>query len=295
MATTSATSDKEQRRQRLLNQLAEILQTDVAQQRESTPEPEGTLETSAAELRALGLPVFEGAAGGGNEPASPRNTTGAAAVSPEVRPSDFVPIAPSEFAGLRLAEAEVESLALKFLMHRHNATGCEIAAQIGLSYGICEKVLHGLKTDRLMVLKGAAGMNDFIYELTGAGTERARKFADHCRYFGAAPVCLDDYAASVAAQSLQNGRPTIDALRRAFADLMLGAETFERLGRAITSGKGLFLYGPPGNGKTSIAQRVTRAYGETIWIPPRSAHGARSSAFSIRAVTSSCRCPRAKD
>ena len=76
-----------------------------------------------------------------------------------------------------------------------------------------------------------------------------------------------DYAASVTAQSLQNTTPQHDDLRRAFADLLLGEETFERLGRAILSGKGLFLHGPPGNGKTSIAQRVTRAYGETIWIP----------------------------
>ena len=110
-------------------------------------------------------------------------------------------------------------------------------------------------------------MGDYVYELTESGTHRGRKFAETCGYFGTAPVCLEDYAASVAAQSLQNCQPSIDNLRRAFADLTLSEEIFERLGRAIVSGKGLFLHGPPGNGKTSIAERVTLAYGATIWIP----------------------------
>lgn len=262
---SSPTTEKEQRRKRLLSQLAEILQTDIPEG--GAPAAETSIEASAAEeLRALGLPVFDSATpiGAGLAAAyhDPR-----AATAPVARPGEFVPPAPADFAALRLAEAEVESLMLKFLMHRHNATGCEIAAQVGLPYGICEKLLHGMKTDRLMGLKGAAGMNDFVYELTEAGTERARKFAENCRYFGAAPVCLEDYAASVAAQSLQTCAPQIGDLRRAFADLMLAPETFERLGRAIISGKGLFLHGPPGNGKTSIAKRVTLAYGETIWIP----------------------------
>ena len=274
---TSATTEKEQRRKLLLSQLAAILQTDAPEGGASAPghpghplagrgSTEAATETSAAELRALGLPVFDSATPIDAGPAD-RYHDSRATTAPIPRPGEFVPLAPNEFSSLRLAEAEVESLMLKFLMHRHNATGCEIAAQVGLPYGICEKLLHGMKTDRLMGLKGAAGLNDFVYELTEAGIERARKFAENCRYFGAAPVCLEDYSASVAAQSLQTCTPQIGDLRRAFADLMLAPETFERLGRAITSGKGLFLHGPPGNGKTSIAKRVTLAYGETIWIP----------------------------
>ena len=178
-----------------------------------------------------------------------------------------MPIAPNEFSKLRLAEAEVESLILKFLLNRQNATGREIAQQIGISFCICEKLLHAMKADRLVVFKAAAKLGDYVYELTESGTHRGRKFAQTCGYFGAAPVCLEDYAASVAAQSLQNYQPSIDNLRRAFADLTLSEEIFERLGRAIVSGKGLFLHGPPGNGKTSIAERVTLAYGASIWIP----------------------------
>ncbi len=178
-----------------------------------------------------------------------------------------MPLAPSEFSALRVAEAEVESLVLKHLLNRQDASGRELAEEIGISFCICEKLLHAMKTDRLIVFKAADHLGDYVYELTESGSQRGRKFAQSSGYFGTAPVCLEDYAASVAAQSLQNRQPGVDDLRRAFADLILSEDIFARLGRAIISGKGLFLYGPPGNGKTSIAERVTRAYGESIWIP----------------------------
>jgi len=268
---SNATSENDLRRKRLLTQLATILQLDAVPEAPAAQPTEA--DSSAAEMRELGLPVDF-------VTAPPLRTGSLAEKRADIRPNhshapevptgfadEFVPLAPGEFSKFRLAEAEVESLVMKFLLHRHNATGREIAEQIGFPFGICERLLFTLKTDRLLVLKGAAGLNDFIYDLSEAGSQRARKFADHCGYFGAAPVCLDDYAASVAAQSLQHSLPSVNSLRRAFADLSLSPETFERLGRAVFSGKGLFLYGPPGNGKTSIARRVTRAHGESIWIP----------------------------
>jgi predicted ATPase with chaperone activity len=73
--------------------------------------------------------------------------------------------------------------------------------------------------------------------------------------------------ASVAAQSLSTQHPTVAELHGAFEDLLINKNMLRRLGPAINSGRGLFLYGAPGNGKTSIAERVTRAFGQHIWIP----------------------------
>ena len=181
--------------------------------------------------------------------------------------TEFTPKAPTEFTELHLHESEIESLVLKFLMHRGLSSGRDVALQLGLSFVIIEKLLHAIKVERLVVLKSSAALGDFNYELTEAGLHRARKYAQHCSYFGSAPVTLGDYSASVAAQSLQKFRPKLEDLRIAFADLTMGEEMFRRVGRAITAGMGLFLHGPPGNGKTSIAERVTRAYGTCIWIP----------------------------
>ena len=76
-------------------------------------------------------------------------------------------------------------------------------------------------------------------------------------YFGAAPVDLSDYIRSVTAQSIAHQHPTAADLQRAFHDLLVNERMLARLGPAVNSGRGLFLYGPPGNGKTSIAERIT--------------------------------------
>jgi len=255
------------RRQSLLTQLAGILQVGT----EETEELANRNGDSAASFRMAISGEIGSSTAVDSPPPAPKTVPGKVAgefsATPFRRHGEFVPIAPNEFSKLRLAEAEVESLILKFLLNCQDATGQEIAAQIGISFCICEKLLHALKADRLVVFKAAANMGDYVYELTESGTHRGRKFSQTCGYFGAVPVCLEDYAASVAAQSLQNYQPSEEDLRHAFADLTLGDDIFERLGRAIVSGKGLFLHGPPGNGKTSIARRVTLAYGESIWIP----------------------------
>ena len=124
-----------------------------------------------------------------------------------------------------------------------------------------------MKHDRLVAHKGAAMANDYVYQLTELGRERAKKFAEQCTYFGSAPVPLEAYIDSVKKQTLADQHPTEDDLHRAFEDLLIDKSMLLRLGPAINSGRGLFLYGAPGNGKTSIAERITKAFGDAIWIP----------------------------
>ena len=190
-----------------------------------------------------------------------------AAPEPEADENAFVPVEPESFREAQLTDSEVEALALKFLLARGDAAGREIAEQIKLPFVLVDELLRGMKNDQLVVHKGSAPMNDYQYQLTEMGQERARRYAMQCAYFGSAPVALNDYVASVAAQSLTKLRPTREALHRAFEDLLLNKRMLDRLGPAINSGRGLFLYGAPGNGKTSIAERVTGCFGQTIWIP----------------------------
>jgi hypothetical protein len=179
----------------------------------------------------------------------------------------FVPVEPESFAEAGLTETEVEALALKYLMARGDASGHEIADQIRLPFVLVDELLRQLKIDQLVVHKHAAPMNDYQYQLSDVGRERARRYHEQCSYSGSAPVTLQDYVTGVEAQSLAGQRPTAEAMHAAFEDLLLNKKMLDKLGPAVNSGRGLFLFGPPGNGKTSIAERVTAVFGKHIWIP----------------------------
>jgi predicted ATPase with chaperone activity len=216
------------------------------------------LTPNACEVGNSSLPSSESQ----NVPASPRQTL------PEQPPHrGFVPLAPESLREAQLGDSQVETLALKFLLAVGAATGRQISEQLALPFRLVQGVLQRLKKELLVVFRNDAPLDDYVYELTAVGTERAQRYHQQCPYFGAAPVSLDAYIASVEAQSVRQQEPKIGDLRRALRDLVLGEEMLYRIGEAVNAGLGFFLSGDPGNGKTSIAERVTRAYGETIWIP----------------------------
>ena len=194
-------------------------------------------------------------------------TPAAAPAAAPVGENEFLPIEPASLKEADLSEALIEELILKYLLSIGNTTGRVVAEQIKLPFKLVEERLRQIKNDQLVVYRGTAPMNDYEYQLTDMGRERARRYVEHCSYFGAAPVSLKDYVASVEAQSLTRQHPTAEDLERAFHDLLLSKRMMRRLGPAINSGRGLFLYGAPGNGKSSIAERVTRAFGDYVWIP----------------------------
>ncbi|HTI50680.1 MAG TPA: hypothetical protein VL475_07010, partial [Planctomycetaceae bacterium] len=188
----------------------------------------------------------------------------------QAQPADekhFVPQEPQTLADTGLGTEDIEKLILKYLLARGSAIGRRIAQQICLSFGLVDPLLKALKQEQLIVFKGAATMGDYEYALTELGRERARRYTEECTYFGSAPVCLKDYLEAMARQSIAKQHATEPELREAFADLIINEKMLAKLGPAINSGRGMFLFGAPGNGKTSIAERVTNCFGSTIWIP----------------------------
>ena len=183
------------------------------------------------------------------------------------KPGEFMPGAPQSLDEAGLILSDVMNLIIKFLASRGVETGFKISVQVGLSFGLVEGILRQLKVERLAAYKNAIAGGDYLYELTDLGRERSRILSQQNTYFGTAPVPLDQYNASVKAQSLEGRRPSLGAIRRAFGDLEMSDRMISNIGQAIHSGRGMFLYGPPGNGKTSMAERVTKSFGDSIWIP----------------------------
>jgi DNA-binding PadR family transcriptional regulator len=179
----------------------------------------------------------------------------------------FTPMEPATLAEAGLTDSEVEGLILKFLAARGDASGWAIADQVRLPYGLVVGCLNQLKDARLIAYRSSAGVNDFLYQITDHGRDTARRLAHRCTYFGAAPVSLEDYVDAVVAQGITDRAPGPADLMDAFEGLLLDPGVVDRLGPAIASGRGMFLFGPSGNGKTSISQRITRSLGGNIWVP----------------------------
>lgn len=179
----------------------------------------------------------------------------------------FRPAEPKTIEETGLTAALVETLILKYLMLIGSAAGRQVADNICLPFVILEPIYTSLRQRQLIINSGSAQLNDFVYSLTDQGRQRAKSAMEQCSYIGAAPVPLDDYIVSVEAQTIRAEAPQRRHLQKAFSDISVEQDMFDILGPAVNSGAGMFLYGAPGNGKTTLAKRITMCYGNAVWIP----------------------------
>ncbi len=170
-----------------------------------------------------------------------------------------------EKAGIN--ESILEAIMYRFLLTAGESEGRKIADQVKVPFRLVEPILTRMKMEQNIAYKNATATNDYVYVLTETGRQIARNHNADCTYFGACPVRLEDYIKSVRYQTIEGQYPKKADLVRAFSDLLINPKMLNRLGPAIASGRGMFLFGFPGNGKTSIAERVTGAFGKYIWIP----------------------------
>jgi DNA-binding PadR family transcriptional regulator len=162
----------------------------------------------------------------------------------------------------------ITSLIMKWL-YRGETRGIDLADSVCLPYGILEPLLGHMRAEQLIEVKSAAGIGTagYRYALTDAGRDRARRWLDACGYVGPAPVPLDQYTSYVTMLAAQ--RPRIDEERVAdgFSHLVIEPAMLNQLGPAISAGRAVFLYGPPGNGKSVMGEGIGRVLGGDIYIP----------------------------
>jgi MoxR-like ATPase len=159
----------------------------------------------------------------------------------------------------------LQDLVLKVLYFRGYMTGFKVAEEIALPFsGVADQLLVTLKQEKFIEVKssqgGLGGDGAYTYGITSAGILRAREAMERSQYAGPAPIPFNVYNDAIRRQ--KSGRMTITArtMRQLLSQMVISESIFQRLGPALNSGSSIFMYGPPGNGKTSIA----RAFGNLV-------------------------------
>src|SRR6187397_1649119 len=180
----------------------------------------------------------------------------------------LAPPKPRDLEGTGLAADTVASIILKTL-HSGEATGMSVADRVALPYSILEPLVEKLRLEALVEVKSATGTGTagYRYALTDAGRDRARRAFEACGYVGPAPVPVSQYTSYMAKLRDQKHDIFRERVAESFSHLVVEPEMLDQLGPAIASRRAVFLFGPPGNGKSVMGEGIGRVLGGDIYIP----------------------------
>ncbi len=183
----------------------------------------------------------------------------------------YAPRVPSRWEDLGLDLPTLFDLILRTIYARGQLTGGELAREMALPFAAMSPVFLAMRKQSLVDIvgqKGASGDASFVYEIKPPkGTAALQEALDKTNYVGPAPVPFSDYVESVLAQTIKKLIVTRRSIRKAFEDLIITDEVLNEIGPAINSAQSIFFFGFPGNGKTSVAERITRLMGDSIYVP----------------------------
>lgn len=182
-----------------------------------------------------------------------------------------IPPEPTSIAETGLGQGFLNDLVLKVVYFHGNITAQQISEVTRMPFfGVLDKVLEFLKLEEYVDIIGAQGgfgERSFQYTLAGKGRVKIHEVLARSQYAGAAPVTLDAYIRMVERQAVGELVVDTQAVRAAFSHLVVSDRMLDKIGPAANSARSLFLYGPPGNGKTTIAEGISNMLGGYVLIP----------------------------
>src|SRR5256714_13769665 len=185
------------------------------------------------------------------------------------------PEAPPSRGGLKEAGLSLGftcEMLLRTLYTRGSAIGRDLAQLLCLPFKVIREPLKFLKDEKAIQVDGGdlVGEVSYKFSLTDLGRKRAQEAMEQCGYVGPAPVPLEDYVEQCYRQTVTGLQCFPEALRAPFSHLVLKEDMFSALGPAIISGRSVFIYGPPGNGKTAMARAIgdfMNTAGGSVYLP----------------------------
>jgi predicted ATPase with chaperone activity len=182
----------------------------------------------------------------------------------------FQPVSPLSWEQTGLPLSLLFELILRVIYHRGRLTGSEISSVLGLSYPVIGPILQDMRQKDLIDIVGQGGLGEMHYEYSlkpPRGHQAAEDALFKSGYVGPAPVSFQQYLEGVQYQTIHKLVVTHQNIRKAFFDLVISESLLNEIGPAINAADSIFLFGNSGNGKTSIAERITRLLGDDIYIP----------------------------
>ena len=179
---------------------------------------------------------------------------------------------PDDFEHLDIPQAVAIDIVVRYLFNTGDMTGHQIEQELRLPFKVLDGLLGQLQHEHIIEVKkgvaGGIGRRSYLYSLTQSGKERARDAYERSQYVGPAPIPVEKYNAAILAQ-YQVERVNEKQVKEALSHLILPDNFHRRVGPAVNAGSSLFLYGPPGNGKTTISQAIAKLVGgrSPIWLP----------------------------
>jgi hypothetical protein len=177
----------------------------------------------------------------------------------------YKPQLPEKLQDLDIPRSLVEDLMLRYLYTKGTSSIRDLSRSLKLSFSLLHELFQQLRQKQLFEVSGMEG-NDYIFTLSGIGLETAGKRFMVSHYSGPAPVSMRIYNEAVRAQVVDI-KVNRQILEKALSDLVLTDKFMDQLGPALTSQKSIFLYGPTGNGKTSVVSELYKIYKNPVLIP----------------------------
>jgi predicted ATPase with chaperone activity len=190
----------------------------------------------------------------------------------ETNPAPEAPVSPESLKESGLSLGFVCDMILRTVYTRGAMIGRDLSQFLCLPFKVIREPLKFLKDEKLLQVDGGdlVGEVSYRFSLTDLGRERAKAAMEQCAYVGPAPVPLEDYVEQCYRQTVTGLVCYPEVLKAPFSHLVLKEEMFNNLGPAIISGKSVFIYGPPGNGKTAMARAIgdfMNTAGGSIYVP----------------------------